>query len=395
MVPVETPKTRGARAALLGYRFALASIALFSGWLTLQNFARLTHPAREESPTEYIRAHPFDPAGYIAATVRADNSSLPTSNASAASAASAAILLAPSDPLALESAIRAAFANGRLSSAMDLFSRALDGTPDARDRWYAYFASQLTQFSMADIVSEARAQRWRYGGGFALYLCHAARPGTLPLTVGLALLARDEPNYHHELSLCVERALIASGDVASAYQFVLNTSLNQGTEAPYLRNGTFAAPLSGSRFDWTLGSGGEFRNGFFATTRGNETDARAAPSLRVEFSGRPIRGFIAEQYLVLPPGTFHLDWRRSAREITATDSVAWTIGCLPDSARQIATIPVERAMPSGDAYASASFSVPEHCDAQVLRLEVVSPRVAADGLRGTLEVGDVRVTRVR
>lgn len=154
-------------------------------------------------------------------------------------------------------------------------------------------------------------------------------------------------------------ALVQRGDFASARQVYRSLAGSQAA-APPLRHGSSFGPNPLPPFDWILAD----EVGLSATPQ----PMRAAPGGQaLEVRGASGRGgTMARQLLMLPSGSYRLQWRSGAVEGISPARIRWSIGCAQGE-RPIRDIDIPladgRLLPH-----EATFTIPSNCTAQWLNL---------------------------
>jgi len=200
-----------------------------------------------------------------------------------------------------------------------------------------------------------------------------------------AMAATDRPLTDSERNAYLT-ALVARGLFDTAYGAWVDSFA--GGDVPYLYNGGFEAPASGSPFDWTL-----------ADARIAEVAITASPppatgnALRVEFADRRVAASLASELLVLPPGDYRLSAKAKAERLVNDRGLWWRVSCadgdravLAETDRIVGTLdwrPLE-----------ARFTIPESCHAEWLRLELAARVAVEEQVSGTAWFDDLAVSRL-
>jgi hypothetical protein len=142
----------------------------------------------------------------------------------------------------------------------------------------------------------------------------------------------------------VVSGLVAQGDYARAYAIWRNFAGLQPNQAPLLYNGEFKRTPAPPPFDWTYAAG----SGGLA-----EPDSGR---LHVLYYGRE-NVTLAQQLLLLPPGTYEL--RSPVSDPNAGTALSWVVTCIK---------PGTELLDSPIGGASLKVSVPDNCPAQTLTL---------------------------
>ena len=229
----------------------------------------------------------------------------------------------------------------------------------------------------------------------AKYANHSCMHNARTAARSARLLALYAPHVPIDLPTlqCIERRLIADGqpDLAYSYRLVFTPDLPK--QVGYVFNGDFELNPGGSAFDWTLSKGGEYRDGFVAALRASPDGDGASRVLSVRFTGRPIRGPIAEQTLALPSGHFILQYRIRVAGFSDSQPPKWVIRCADSPTSILPPAPRTTYQSGVWSRLEYSFTVPAACRGQTLRLEPATKLSALEGLQGTVVFDDVAVIR--
>lgn len=168
--------------------------------------------------------------------------------------------------------------------------------------------------------------------------------------------------------------LLGKGNPQLAYQAYALTRLTSELEnAGYVTNSAFSETAAASPFDWSLPRLAGVEAEMLAEGRG----PGGSGGLRVQFRGKPVKGTIARQVLMLPPGNLELFAESSARALETPKGLFWTITC-SGGREPLIVMPAE---PGRDDHkqVSAEFVVPTtQCQTQQL---VLSTGVIAPSMR--------------
>lgn len=155
------------------------------------------------------------------------------------------------------------------------------------------------------------------------------------------------------------------GDWMEAWFVWLNSlSKEQIRKMGYLYNGSFEEPISNMGFDWIR------RNHPAVSLDTTATfDATGDRALRVGFRGLRAEFQHLHQYLMLPPGKFHLHGRVRPDNLQAGQGMRWALYCVGDK-RPIAVTDNFRGRESWLRFRT-EFNIPASgCPVQMLRLEL-------------------------
>lgn len=337
----------------------------------------------------YILQHPFDAAGYtaLAATV----ASTPEGMAQRRSVLAAAMRLAPTDPAVLYLAASVSAEEGRIDEALGTWRRLVDVSPGDRERVFVAFDRLSNAPAWNAFVQHSAEARWLPLATYAEHVCglsdNAATERAMALQAVISRHALATPS----LQRCIERRLIALGQIDRAYAQRIVFSASLPARIDHVFNGDFERDPDGSAFDWTLSVGGEFRDGFVVAIRAEPDNDNSTRSLNARFTGRPIRGYLAEQTLSLPTGSYSFRYRARAIGFADSPPPRWALRCTGGSASLFAATPATATASGTWTNYAYDFSVPAGCNGQILRLEPASRLSALEGLRGAISIDDVTV----
>ncbi|MBB4004838.1 tetratricopeptide repeat protein [Aurantimonas endophytica] len=200
----------------------------------------------------------------------------------------------------------------------------------------------------------------------------AGDPQTGPLAYRLLLDLRNsqEPGTQGEVDRVVG-LLLARGQPQLAYQaFALSTSPERQAELGYVTNPAFIPTAAASPFDWSV----RRLAGVEARMLPGPDGSEGSGGLHVQFRDRPVKGQIAQQVLMLPPGDLEMVAEITTQGLVTPKGLSWTVTC-ERNRQTLGELVVE---PGNHERRSASASIkvpPAGCDMQWLRLStgVVAP----------------------
>ena len=377
------PPTNGNAIAAVGF-----TMAAVLGVLLLVNLYGYLNAS--SSSAQFTRDHPFDPAGYVAWAAATDESVDATKRRAGLTSA---LLLAPTDPAILDLLANAELDDGNPLEALSTWANLAKDSPAHLQHVFSAFDRLSEHPAWTEFLVQARtADLWAVIAKYANHSCmHNARTAARSARL-LALYAPHVPIDLPTLQ-CIERRLIADGqsDLAYSYRLVFTPGLPK--QVGYVFNGDFELNPSGSAFDWALGKGGEYRDGFVAALRANPDEDGATRVLSVRFTSRPIRGPIAEQTLALPGGHFILQYRMRVAGFSDSQPPKWVIRCADSPTSILPPAPRTTYQSGVWSRLEYSFTVPAACRGQTLRLEPATKLSALEGLQGTVVFDDVAVIR--
>lgn len=144
--------------------------------------------------------------------------------------------------------------------------------------------------------------------------------------------------------------------------FLFTLGADERDLSGFVFNGQFRQGASNRRFDWVV----HRQPGVTVTMPAERRDSGSRQGLLVEFGGAPVLRVGLEQTLMLPPGTYRLEFTASAIAAELPKSLLWAVDCLDPSQ------PVQRVeVPEGNYQShvfNAQFTVPRGCPVQSLTL---------------------------
>jgi hypothetical protein len=390
---------RFAAPLILG-ALALTSLLLVAvlGAQIVGSSNQLTAPQNQSQPMQenwLLNARAFDPIMHLA---RVDAAITNGELALAAKHLQIAESLAPNDPMLLRKRIAIDHRVGSHESALRGAMRLASQSPvDTSDAFGAIKELMSTDAGQSVAKSKQFAQ-WPLASSFVLHICNGGEQSASLITLLTTISSVVTPS--DAVLQCVSERAANDGNASAARWLWLSNAPRLPKQIPNVVNGSFETQPSGSRFDWQISVGGDFRDGFAASIvpqsfRGGQK------ALSIRFNGRPIRSVPASQTVALEPGRYQL--RYELRETAAIDralDIALALRCT-QSAVNAAPTQLVRAR---DALATTSttdwrtvtaeFSVTSGCSSQILSTEFVSTSAATLGRRGSTLIDEVRIERV-
>jgi len=340
----------------------------------------------------YIRETPFDAASYLA---RAQElAQLPASSMDVIATLRIGQRLAPTDPLMLDAAIRSML---RESNATDAFAsiKTLSTVLKGSGHTFAALDEHIGDEVWTQVVGLAVSSKWSGVSGYVEHLCQRdARTGQA-MSLRILLAAGGDTPVSQDALLCVERYLLGRGQIDSAYQLRLLFVTQTQRRVDFVFNGDFETPLSGSVFDWTIDSGGEFRDGFAAQIAAAAGSSTKNNALEVRFTGRPIKGVPARQTLVLPPGQYQFTYEALDENFAASAAPGFFLRCIGATDNLLG--PADQRQTAGTNWVrrTSNFAVSNRCRGQALTFEPLTRLSGLEGIRGTVYVDKVAISRVK
>lgn len=348
-------------------------------------------PQAAASAKNYILQRPIDAAGWIA-RADADFATIPnTVTPLANQAITVAATLAPVDPQVIRARMFLALKLGDTVSGLshaaniatmfptesrDAFSilRAYSSDPN----WPAFFQAQLTA-------------GWPAAEAFLIDSCQSgATVGTL-LTIAQPIIRR-QPLSENTVT-CIGTKAISEGLIPTAYWLWLNALATLPTPLGNVFNGDFEQPSAGRLFDWRITAGGDYREGFAAAIRPDDSRGSRNKVLLVRFNGRALKPPVAQQFLALAPGRYTLSYSRRDIGLSAPASSSWALRCVPPAVAPTLGAATQQSTQTGWIKLTQDVVIPEGCSGQLLDLELGNRLQLAQGLQGSVLFDDVSIVR--
>lgn len=384
-------RTIATLACLIGF---VCATALYFFAPTPDRLARAVSrlPTGQQERT-YLQQRPFDAIGFVAYSDAAPSATFPNASVSAG-LMSAALALSPTDPGVLRRAVRHEQSVGSPERGLEFAATLALYSPTDRHAAFELLRNAIGTPAWQFFFRRKLNESWSLTDAFLHHVC--AHDTTAKLHASQQLLwdvASKQPVSPQSLR-CVEQRLVEIGQTDTAYRLHLGVARNLSRRVDYVYNGGFEMPPSGGPFDWTINTGGEYRDGFVASIRSGIDLAISGNILHVRFSGQPIRGPVAIQTLALELGLYQLSYRTRESGFTSDKVPRWTVRCAADQ-RVLTTGAIEISEASQDwTTRTTVFAIPPQCVGQTLRLETQTRLSALEGIRGTLAMDDVVISRV-
>lgn len=381
----------------------IATVAVgFSYWQPLPGEPRPFEPdtTRNQQSIDartYLRARPFDALAYVGLAHEISATKPPTAQARALSqeALRIALQLAPVDPVVMRGRIADAYSRNDLTLTMTLASELAALSPADRGSAFALLGDLMRTPEWSPFLASRLANDWAVADAFVAHVCQSGGKTDVLLPLAIALGKRQTllPSTLN----CVAAKSIADNQTPVAYWLWLNSSANLPKKIGFVLNGDFESPLSGGPFDWMLGIGGDFREGF-TVGLAREDAAPAAPVsgngyLAVRFNGRAVRSPISQQNLALKVGRYRLSYRYQMSGLTS-DKLNWSVRCGSSVLVLGSTSPGDVSSVKNWGTFSAEFTVAPECSGQLLSLEVATRLDSLQGLVGTAKYDDIIIRKL-
>ena len=223
---------------------------------------------------------------------------------------------------------------------------------------------------------------WRSGLLGTLQANRAKDPGAIDRVLsGLQQHGGLDPG---EFDAWIE-SLMQQGRWGEAHARWAMRQVEAGARVPLLFNGDFASDPSGTGFDWRL----RRTAGLLAAVERGD----GGRALRLQFMGRRVAaGALVEHALLLPPGSYVLEWRERTEALRAGAGLGWEVACAGQG-----TVLEQAPLTDGTRpwrERSFSFTVPTTgCQAQWLHLGSPGGASAGQMLAGEAWYAGIRIVR--
>ena len=369
--------------------FLVSLYGFAAGWIKPSRASYRSDDSKEGS-RQYILARPFDAAGWLAWTGSAISLSgeLPPL---AQQVVSASTMLGPVDPQVLRSKALISLQRGNIPDGLERTADVATLFPTERSDAFATLLAYINDPVWPAFLQSRLKRGWPAVDGFVLYSCRAGTP--LASLMDLVQRVAHHQALADDTIGCVGNKAIAEGRVPAAYWLWLNASTTIPKALANVFNGDFEAPLAGRLFDWRLGAGGEYREGFAVAIRKDDTRGRDNNVLAVRFNGRALRMPIAQQYLALAPGRYVFSYAIREVGLTAPGAVGWAVRCVPSTLTPAVGALQTQTASSGWVAQSQELTIPLGCDGQLLDMTAGNRLQMVQGLQGSVFIDDISMTR--
>jgi hypothetical protein len=272
--------------------------------------------------------------------------------------------------------------------------RALDAAPsEVSAHVWPVFTAALVSGRHAGYFDAMARENAAWWPEFFRHACASAVPLAAVQAV-FAVRVAAERATNDERRCLIER-LQRDGQWTGAYVLWLNgLPADQRRRVGYVFNGDFEAPLSNTGFDWRIPAQ---ESAIVSAEPGDGVTGKRG--LSVSFTNYRYSGPPVYQSLLLEPGRYQLQGRAKPG-LEAWLGVQWGVYCQDESGRPT------RQLARTDPFVGSArwrefrqeFVVPVNCPAQLLRLELASPKQGSSGpadvairLKGKIWFDDIRV----
>lgn len=382
----------GRFAGILTAVAALAGVLVLAWTLLSYRSPAVSNAASDPatSARQYILARPFDPAGWLALAGSTMNGTTAVP-ATARKIIESSAVLGPVDPQVLRAQALMALRGGNAASGLELVADLAGLFPAERNDAFATLNAYVRDPAWERFIAVRLRRGWPEVDDFVAHACTANT--SLPdLLVLVQQVVRVQP-LRDDVVSCVGNRAIAQNAVPTAYWVWLNASRNVPKSLGNVFNGDFELPPAQRLFDWRLAAGGEYREGFSAAIRHDDSQSGHGSVLAIRFNRRPLRLPIAQQFLALAPGRYSLTYSLRETGVNAPGAVSWTVRCVPPSESLVLGAATSQKNADGWQIRRQEISIPPACTGQVLDLEVGTRLQMLQGLQGTVMFDDISIVR--
>jgi len=343
-----------------------------------------------EGSRQYIRSRPFDAAGWLAWSGSAISLSgeLPPL---AQQVVSATTTLGPVDPQVLRAKALVSLRRGDIPDGLDRTAEVATLFPTERSDAFATLLAYINDPVWPAFLQSRLKRGWPAVDGFLLQSCQTGTP--LASLMNLVQQIARHQALGDETVACIGNKAIAEGRVPVAYWLWLNGSTTIPKALANVFNGDFEAPIAGRLFDWRLGAGGEYREGFAVAIRRDNTRGRDNNVLAVRFNGRALHMPIAQQFLALAPGRYVFSYAMREAGLTTPGAVGWAVRCVPSTLSPAEGVLQTQAASGSWVVQSQELVIPVGCDGQLLDMTAGNRLQMLQGLQGSVFIDDISMTR--
>jgi hypothetical protein len=314
--------------------------------------------------------------------------------ADARAAMDEALLLAPGDQRTLLEASAFYLRAGDVSKALLVMRRTAEFYPDVRESLWPVFTAALDGSRHDDFFADVARANPDWWAEFFRYACQKsadvdALQRVFAARTAAGVLDADERR-------CLIGRLQHENRWTDAYQIWLNSlPPEQRQRVGYIFNGSFEWPLSDVGFDWRIPA----QDGIDVRVLPID-DVSGRQVLKVEFVNKLWEAPPIQQHLMLFPGRYRFEGRGRVDGLQTWLGLQWGLYCVPVNGSRVVQLTHSGRFVGSSGWEpfGSDFNVPDSCPVQLLRLELVNPRGAAEmddhvtvRLRGSIWFSDLRV----
>jgi hypothetical protein len=347
---------------------------------------------------DYVARSPFDAAGHLAIASEGAAANLPA-NSSASAALAAANTLAPHNPDVLRLVIFRNLQAGDAETAITAGERLAKIDPMAQPDIVKALSTLGNSPVWAKTIERWQTARSPLLEELVFNVCQSDAPITRKLQFATSASAADVlSNRSFE---CLRTASLRSPEFASVYALwierILRKRPGEAVEIANVFNGDFSRAIENEPFDWKLGAGGDFRDGYVVRVKRETTDGVANRFLEAELNGRPIKSDIATTMTALPRGRYLLSYRVRDTSQATPHRFRLSLRCIGGAELNPASqdrLPaqIQGATVNEWTSSTATIVVPEGCYGQQLSLESTRANWKALGVNGRVAIDDVVIS---
>ena len=343
------------------------------------------------SARSYILERPTDAAGWMALADSmgplSTNAVSPITRQGIAIAAA----VAPVDPQVLRARMLVALKSGDTVTGLSLAADMAAMFPTEGRDAFSILRAYTTDAAWPAFFQARLVAGWSAAESFLLDSCQSGAPLGALLAIAQPVIRRQA--LSENTVNCIGTRAIAEGQVPAAYWLWLNGSATVPSPLANVFNGDFERPLAARLFDWHLNPGGDYREGFAAALRSDDSRGSRNTVLTIRFNGRAIKPPVAQQFLALAPGRYTLSYDVREIALSAPGSIAWTVRCVPSTISPVMAAAQKHPVTADWFNYSQTLVIPPGCDGQLLDLELGNRLQLAQGLQGSVLFDDVNVVR--
>ena len=271
------------------------------------------------------------------------------------------------------------------AEAMDEIDRILRVSPRQNEQLFPVLIELAENPEFADALAVKLMTKPAWRDGLLTAFLGKASPEALDQT--FSALQRHGGMDVPTMGRWIDR-LVKEGAWGEAYaRWVSPFSRNGLDRLTNVYNGGFETQPSGAGFDWRIGD-----SAGVIIERAPVTGAGESYALSLMFLGRRVDDIPVHQWLLLAPGSYHLDFRATAQDLRSDRGVEWVVAC-QENAQELAS--TARMNESFDwRHQGVDFEVPETgCKAQDLWLRNAGAAGAGKIIRGSISFDDFSIKR--
>ena len=394
MLPPALPSLQRAAVSLFALAVLLAATVCAWGLITDPLRHLVTSPQEVDAAADarrYLLQHPFDAAGWLARAGAAQAGDANVGSPMAAQSISVASLLAPVDPQVLRARTLLALKQGDVVSGLSLAADFAVLFPTERHDAFLILLAHTADPQWSTFLKARLDSGWPVAESFLLDSCQSGAPlGTL---LALAQQILRQQALADNTVTCIGSKAIAEGHVQAARWLWINALAVIPSPLGNVFNGDFEQPLAARLFDWQISAGGEYREGFSAAIRNDDSRGRVNKVLMIRFNGRSLTSPVAQQFLALLPGRYSFSYALRESGMSVPAAVSWVLRCVPPGLTPALGAALRQPAQSGWINHSQDLTIPVGCDGQLLDLDLGNRQQMVQGLQGSVLFDDINIVR--